>query len=77
MSFDEAGPLLKREPRKGMLGMDRKRRRVLRLAEVKGESDVWLLRKLAVVRFVRVNVRMRVGRLGKRMYVLCFGVLYK
>lgn len=58
-----------------MLGIDR--RRVLRLAVVKAKG-VWGrrlsaaaaaagLRSVAVVMFVRVKVRMRVGRFGKRM----------
>ena len=57
-----------------MLGMDR-RRVVVGLRVVKAEGARWRaaaaaagLRKLAVVIFVRMNdVRMRFGRVGKRM----------
>lgn len=64
--------LLNREPRKeGMLGMDRRRNVVLRLVRAWGRrwwnAAAGGMRKVAVVMFVRVNVRMRVGRVGKRM----------
>lgn len=50
-----------------MLGMDH-RRVVLRLVKAGGRRwSIAGLRKVAVVMFVRVNVRMRVGRVGKRM----------
>ena len=55
-----------------MLGMDRKRWVVL--LRVVGGKSAWgrwcgiMPRKVVVVRFERVMVRMRVGRVGKRMY---------
>lgn len=75
MSFDEDDDrLLKKEPRKGIVGMERRRRVlvvvvVLRL--VKANKGAAGLRKAAVVMFVRVSdVRMRFVRVGKRMEVL-------
>lgn len=65
-----------------MLGIDR--RRVLRLAVVKAKG-VWGrrlsaavagLRSVAVVMFVRVKVRIRVGRFGKRMKFIGDGGYY-
>lgn len=71
MSFFDAEPLLNREPRKGMLGMDRRRMRLLVSAcwGRRWNVNVGLRRaeRVVVVMFVRVNVRMRVGRVGKRM----------
>ena len=61
-----------REPMKGMLGMDRMVRLVVAWGRRwmvdgfrKGDINV-------VVMFVRVNVRMRVGKDGKRMQCDCY-----
>lgn len=67
---------LNREPRKE--GMDRRRRRgVVLLLRLWNVAVADWRRRVAVVMFVRVNVRMRVGRVGKRMYgVGGFGWVY-
>ena len=81
MSFDDGDDrLLKKEPRKGIVGMERRRRALVVVVVLglvksnKGAAARWNaaeLRKVAVVMFVRVSdVRMRLVRVGKRMEIL-------
>lgn len=72
--FAGEAPPPKRDPRKEVtVGIDQRVRRLAMMAWGRRWDVAGGLRKASVVsddavRFVRVNVRMRVGRVGKRIY---------